>query len=79
MRPAFRLIIQGPIRGLIRGYQVFVSPWLGPRCRFHPSCSNYALQALDQHGVVRGSMLALARIGRCHPWHPGGLDPVPKK
>lgn len=62
---------------LIRGYQLIVSPWLGPRCRFHPSCSNYALEALEVHGALRGSWLAVRRIGRCHPFHPGGLDPVP--
>jgi putative membrane protein insertion efficiency factor len=65
------------LRALIRGYQLIVSPWLGPRCRFYPSCSNYALEALERHGAWRGSGLALRRIGRCHPWHPGGLDPVP--
>ncbi|MFO1454695.1 MAG: membrane protein insertion efficiency factor YidD [Steroidobacteraceae bacterium] len=65
------------LRILIRGYQLIVSPWLGPRCRFHPSCSNYALEALEVHGALRGSWLAIRRIGRCHPFHPGGLDPVP--
>ena len=66
-------------RGLIvpiRGWQL-VSRWLPPRCRFHPSCSQYAVEALNEHGAVRGSGLALRRIGRCHPWHAGGLDPVP--
>ncbi len=63
--------------GLIRLYQLAISPWLGPRCRFHPTCSGYALDAYRQHGVVRGTWLALRRIGRCHPWHSGGLDPVP--
>lgn len=65
------------LRILIRGYQLIVSPWLGPRCRFHPSCSNYALEALDEHGALRGSWLAVRRVGRCHPFNPGGLDPVP--
>lgn len=65
------------LRILIRGYQLIVSPWLGPRCRFHPSCSSYALEALEQHGALRGSWLAMRRIGRCHPFHPGGFDPVP--
>ena len=64
-------------QGLIRLYQLIISPHLGPRCRFHPSCSHYAHQALEQHGAWRGSWLALRRIGRCHPWNPGGLDPVP--
>lgn len=62
---------------LIRLYQWTVSPLLGPTCRFHPSCSQYALEALLRFGVLRGSVLALKRLGRCHPWHPGGFDPVP--
>jgi putative membrane protein insertion efficiency factor len=62
---------------LIRLYQWTVSPLLGPACRFHPSCSQYALEALLRFGVLRGSVLALKRLGRCHPWHPGGFDPVP--
>jgi hypothetical protein len=62
---------------LIRLYQWTVSPLLGPTCRFHPSCSQYALEALLRFGVLRGSVLALMRLGRCHPWHPGGFDPVP--
>lgn len=68
-----RLILQT----LIRGYQLIISPWLGPRCRFYPSCSQYAHEALAVHGTLRGSWLALRRLSRCHPWHPGGLDPVP--
>ena len=62
---------------LIRLYQWTVSPLLGPTCRFHPSCSQYALEAVLRFGVLRGIGLALARLGRCHPWHPGGFDPVP--
>jgi uncharacterized protein len=62
---------------LIRIYQRFVSPLLGPRCRFHPSCSNYALQAVQRFGTLHGSWLAVKRLARCHPWHPGGYDPVP--
>jgi putative membrane protein insertion efficiency factor len=62
---------------LIRIYQLTVSPLLGPRCRFYPSCSHYALEALERFGFLRGSWLALKRIGRCHPWNPGGIDPVP--
>ena len=65
------------IRLLIRAYQLVISPWLGPRCRVYPSCSNYALEAVHTHGALRGSWLTLRRLGRCHPWHPGGLDPVP--
>lgn len=62
---------------LVRVYQGVVSPWLGPRCRFTPSCSHYACEALQQHGLGRGSWLTLRRLGRCHPFHRGGFDPVP--
>lgn len=65
--------------GLIRLYQLLISPLLGPRCRFHPSCSRYAAEALAEHGPLRGTWLAVRRIGRCHPFHPGGYDPVPPK
>ena len=63
---------------LIRLYQWTVSPLLGPACRFHPSCSQYALEALLRFGVLRGGALALRRLARCHPWNPGGFDPVPE-
>ena len=62
---------------LIRGYRYLLSPWLGSHCRFHPSCSCYALTAIERHGALRGSRLALGRLLRCHPWHPGGIDEVP--
>ncbi|MFZ0613619.1 MAG: membrane protein insertion efficiency factor YidD [Desulfobacterales bacterium] len=62
---------------LIRGYQLILSPVLGPACRFYPSCSEYARQAVDRHGVAKGSYLAIRRLLRCHPFHPGGFDPVP--
>ena len=68
-----------PARALmlpIRGWRL-ISVHLPPRCRFHPSCSQYALEALSVHGAARGSWLATKRVGRCHPWHDGGLDPVP--
>jgi uncharacterized protein len=61
----------------IRFYQRFISPALPPSCRYSPSCSSYAVEALQTHGAVRGSWLAVRRIGRCHPWHAGGYDPVP--
>ncbi len=64
---------------LIAAYRYFISPFLGSNCRFHPTCSHYAHEAVVRHGALRGSWLAVRRIGRCHPWHPGGLDPVPEK
>ena len=65
------------LRMLILGYRCCISPLLGPRCRFHPSCSAYALEAIERHGAMRGSWLGMRRLARCHPWHPGGYDPVP--
>lgn len=65
------------LTGLITGYRRFISPLLGARCRFYPSCSAYALEAIQVHGAARGSWLAVRRLSRCHPFHPGGLDPVP--
>jgi len=62
---------------LLRGYQLLVSPMLGQNCRFYPSCSSYAIEALEVHGAARGGYLALRRVCRCHPWHAGGVDPVP--
>jgi len=62
---------------LIRAYQLVLSPLLGPRCRFYPSCSHYAIEAIESHGALRGSWLSAKRICRCHPFNPGGFDPVP--
>lgn len=62
---------------LIKGYQYCISPLIGPRCRFYPSCSHYALEAVQTHGSLRGSFLAIKRVLKCHPFHPGGFDPVP--
>jgi putative membrane protein insertion efficiency factor len=64
---------------LLRAYKLGISPFLGQNCRFYPSCSDYAADAIRQHGVVRGGVLATNRLCNCHPWHPGGLDPVPAK
>jgi putative membrane protein insertion efficiency factor len=62
---------------LVRGYQYALRPLLGAHCRFYPSCSDYAREALERHGAARGSLLAARRLLRCHPYHPGGYDPVP--
>ena len=72
--PLQRLIIS-----LIRGYQLFISPLLGQRCRFYPSCSRYAIEAVELHGALKGSWLSFKRIIKCHPLNPGGNDPVPPK
>jgi len=65
------------LKFLIRMYQLTLSPMLGPRCRFYPSCSQYGMEAIEKHGALRGSWLTMKRIGRCHPFHEGGFDPVP--
>lgn len=62
---------------VVRAYQIAISPMLGRSCRFHPTCSEYAVESLRRHGPARGLWMAVRRIGRCHPWHPGGYDPVP--
>jgi putative membrane protein insertion efficiency factor len=62
---------------LIKGYQAMLSPFLGTRCRFHPSCSSYTYEAIEKHGLVRGMGLGIRRLLRCHPFHGGGIDPVP--
>jgi len=63
--------------GLLRAYQYAVSPLLGRSCRFFPTCSDYAIEAIGRYGAIKGSYLAVRRVLRCHPWHPGGYDPVP--
>jgi putative membrane protein insertion efficiency factor len=62
---------------LIRAYQVLLSPFFGGRCRFHPTCSAYAAEAIEVHGALAGTWLTVKRLARCGPWHPGGVDPVP--
>ena len=62
---------------LVRGYQYALRPMLGSHCRFYPSCSDYAREAIERHGALRGVWLTIRRVGRCHPYHPGGFDPVP--
>jgi putative membrane protein insertion efficiency factor len=62
---------------LVRGYQVVISPLLPSTCRFYPSCSAYAVEALERHGAWKGTKLTVRRLARCHPFHPGGYDPVP--
>lgn len=74
-----RTLPRRALAALVRAYQLLLSPLLGPRCRFYPSCSNYTLEALHRHGAMRGSWLAVRRIGRCHPLNEGGLDPVPER
>ena len=71
------IVIDRLLIGILRGYKRWLSPWLGPHCRFVPTCSEYAMTAIARFGAIKGSWLAIRRIGRCHPLHPGGHDPVP--
>ncbi len=64
---------------LIRGYQLVVSPFLGRNCRYSPTCSAYTYEAVEQYGPVAGVRMGIRRLGRCHPWHDGGYDPVPER
>ena len=74
----YKIILNGII-WMLRAYQFIISPLLGANCRFYPSCSSYTIQAIETHGIFKGSFLAIKRIGKCHPWHPGGIDEVPEK
>ncbi|OYY92289.1 MAG: membrane protein insertion efficiency factor YidD [Hydrogenophilales bacterium 28-61-23] len=69
--------LQHVLIGLIRFYQLVLSPFVGNQCRFTPTCSHFAREAVEKHGAIKGSWLAIRRISRCHPWHAGGHDPVP--
>jgi len=66
------------LMGLVRAYQLLVSPLLGDNCRFQPTCSQYMIGAIDRFGALKGTWLGLRRLSRCHPWHEGGLDPIPE-
>jgi uncharacterized protein len=70
-------MMRASLLGVIRLYRFFLSPWVGNQCRFHPTCSEYACNAIVKYGSLRGGWLALRRLSRCHPWHSGGIDPVP--
>lgn len=73
-----RLLIQTPVMATLRLYRLAISPLLGPRCRFHPSCSRYMEAAVRRYGVLRGVWLGIGRLSACAPWHPGGVDAVPR-
>jgi uncharacterized protein len=76
---AIQQFLQRFLIGVVKAYRVFLSPWLGSACRFEPTCSIYAIQALEIHGAGKGSYLTLKRLVRCHPWCEGGADPVPSQ
>jgi putative membrane protein insertion efficiency factor len=69
-------MIKEVLISLIKGYQRIISPMVGPRCRFYPTCSHYAIESLERHGLIRGTAKTTCRILKCHPFHPGGIDPV---
>jgi len=73
------VVIDRLLIGSLRVYKRWISPLLGPRCRFAPTCSEYAMEAIARFGAIRGSLLAARRVARCHPFHPGGHDPVPPR
>lgn len=79
MLDAIGKLLAWPLLALVWLYRMLISPWLGANCRYDPTCSQYALEALREHGAFRGTWLAAKRIGRCHPWGGHGYDPVPGK
>ncbi|QNP50541.1 membrane protein insertion efficiency factor YidD [Diaphorobacter aerolatus] len=72
-------MVRNTLMGMVRAYRLLLSPWLGSACRFEPTCSVYALEALEKHGAAGGSYLTICRLARCHPWCDGGHDPVPQE
>jgi len=78
-RGSLARVAQLGLVGVVRLYQILLSPFLGGACKFYPSCSNYALEAIQRHGAARGFVLAMKRLGRCHPFTKGGFDPVPEE
>ena len=77
--PHFGRVVSATMQGIVRSYQWLISPLLPPSCRYLPSCSDYAIEALTEHGALRGSRLTLRRLSRCHPWGGSGYDPVPPR
>ena len=77
-RPSLRTLVRRPVIWLLRAYQLVLSPMTPQSCRFYPSCSAYAITAIERFGVLKGSWLAARRLLRCHPWNPGGVDHVPQ-
>lgn len=76
--PSMRKAMQLAIRGAVRTYQVLISSWMPPVCRFYPSCSQYMMQAVERFGPAKGLWMGMKRLARCHPWNEGGYDPLPE-